>query len=132
MLNLLATLIVSAVPAPPGAYSACPDPTPAAQVEAGECGQVAPVDLWYRMSRFAEPDPGSAGAGPARRAQAKHSASSCDAPGAPAQVSSLSIPPVALFALPTLLPLHVPSHFDGDARDLPARAIAPPERPPRD
>src|SRR3954471_17399882 len=104
MLNLLATLIVSAIPAPPGAYSACPAPTPAAQVEAGECGQVAPLDLWYRMSRFAEPDPGTAGAGPARRAHTNHSAPSCDAPGAPAPVSSPSIPPAALFALPTLLP----------------------------
>jgi hypothetical protein len=131
MLNLLATLLVTALPAPAGAYSACPDPTPPVQVEAGECGQAAPVDLWYRMSRFAEPDPGSAGAGPARRAQANHTALSCSAPGAPAPVSPPSVPPAALFALPTLLPLHVPSHFDGDARDLPARAIAPPERPPR-
>ena len=131
MLNLLAILVVTALPATPGAtpgaYSACPAPAPPA---ADECDAVAPLDLWYRMSRFAEPEPGSAGAGPARRTQASRVVS-CDAPTAPPQVSPPNVPPVALFALPTLLPLHVPSHFDADARDLPARALAPPERPPR-
>jgi len=130
MLTLFATLLVSALPAQPGAYSACPDQTPET-AEVGECGMAAPLDLWYRMSRFAEPEPGSAGAGPARRAQTNRGVPSCDAPQAPAQVSPPQLSPVALFALPTLLPLHVPSHFDADARDLPARAIAPPERPPR-
>ena len=130
MLNLLATLVISALPAQPGAYSACPDATPET-AEVGECGQTAPLDLWYRMSRFADPDPGSAGAGPARRAQANHGVPSCDAPSVPAQGSSPNIPPVALVALPTLIPLHVPSHFNADARDLPARSLAPPERPPR-
>jgi len=130
MLNLLATLVVSALPATPGAFSACPDPTQAA-ADVGECEQVAPLDLWYRMSRFADVDPGSAAAAPARRPQAHRGVASCDAPQTPAQLPSPQLPHVALFALPGLLPLHVPSHFDGDARDLPARAIAPPERPPR-
>jgi hypothetical protein len=129
MLNLLATLVVSALPA---AFSACPDATQAiADVGAGECEQVAPLDLWYRMSRFADVDPASAAAAPARRPQANRGVASCDAPQAPAQLPSSELPHVALFALPGLLPLHVPSHFDADARDLPARAIAPPERPPR-
>jgi hypothetical protein len=132
MLNLLATLLVSALPATPGAFSACPDPAPAtADVGVGECQQVAPLDLWYRMSRFADVDPGSAAAAPARRPQANRGVASCHAPQAPAQLPSSELPQVALFALPGLLPLHVPSHFDADARDLPARAIAPPERPPR-
>jgi len=132
MLNLLATLVVTALPATPGAFSACPDPMPAtADVGVGECEQVAPLDLWYRMSRFAEVDPGSAAGAPARRPQASRGAASCDAPQAPAQLPSTELPHVALFALPGLLPLHLPSHFDADARDLPARAIAPPERPPR-
>ena len=133
MLNLLATLVVSALPASPAAFSACPDPTPAsAQVDtAGECEQAAPLDLWYRMSRFADVDPGSAGGAPARRPQASRGQASCDAPQAPARISQPPAPPVALFAVPGLLPLHVPSHFDADARDLPARAVAPPERPPR-
>ena len=131
MLNLLATLVVTALPATlaatPGAFSACPDPAPPA---AAECDVGAPLNLWYRMSRFAEPEPSGAAAGPARRAQANRGVS-CEAPTAPAQLPPPNVPPVALFALPTLLPLHVPSHFDADARDLPARAIAPPERPPR-
>jgi len=129
MITLLATLLVTALPPQPGAFSACPDSTPPA-AEVGECDVVAPLDLWYRMSRFADPEPSGVAAGPARRAQANQGAS-CDAPNTPAQLSPPSVPPVALFALPTLLPLHVPSHFDADARDLPARALAPPERPPR-
>ena len=129
MLSLLATLVVTTLPSQPGGFSACPAPTPPA-AEVGECDVAAPLDLWYRMSRFADPDPASAAAGPARKTQANRGAS-CDAPKAPAQLSAPSIAPVALFALPTLLPLHVPSHFDADARDLPARALAPPERPPR-
>jgi hypothetical protein len=138
MLNLLATLLVSTLPASPAGFSACPDPTPAAAqagsdvgADVGECEQAAPLDLWYRMSRFAEVDPGSAGAAPARRPQASRGVVSADAPQTPAQISPPQAPPVALFAVPGLLPLHVPSHFDGDARALPARAIAPPERPPR-
>jgi len=130
MLSLLATLVVSTLPASP-AVSTCPDPVPPADVE---CSEVAPLDLWYRMSRFADSEPGGLAAGPARRAPANRNLdlSSCGAPQVPAQVSSPDAPtPVALFALPGLLPLHVPSHFDADARDLPARAIAPPERPPR-
>jgi len=132
MLNLLATLVVSALPAAPGAVSTCPEPAPAtADVAFGECGEVAPLDLWYRMSRFADGEPGGAAAGPARRPQTNRGVVSCDARPTPAQISAPEAPPVVLVALPTLLPLHVPRHFDGDARDLPARAIAPPDRPPR-
>jgi hypothetical protein len=132
MLNLLATLVVSALPAAPAAFSACPEPAPPATVaDAGECEETAPLDLWYRMSRFADVDPGSAGAAPSRRPQASRGVASCDAPQAPAQVPPPNAPPVALFALPGLLPLQAPSYFDADAHDLPARALAPPERPPR-
>ena len=132
MLNLLATLVVSALPASPGAVSTCPAPVPPmADVAVGECGEVAPLDLWYRMSRFAESEPGGAGGAPARRPQGNRGQAACDARPTPAPISAPQTPPVALIALPTLLPLHVPRHFDGDARDLPARAIAPPDRPPR-
>ena len=140
MLNFLATLVVSALPASSVAAATCPDPTPAtADVAFGEC-EAAPLDLWYRMSRFAESEPGGVGAGSvgsvgsveqARRLQANRGITSCDAPQVPAQISAPNLPPVALVALPTLLPLSSPMHVDGDARDLLARAIAPPERPPR-
>ena len=133
MLSLLATLVVSALPASSAAVStACPDPTPPASEAAfGECDPAAPLNLWYRMSRFAEAEPGGLAAGPARRAQTHRDVTSCEAAPVPAQFSPPQLPPVALFALPTLLPLQLPTHFDADARDLPARAIAPPERPPR-
>jgi hypothetical protein len=132
MLSLLASFVVSALPGFSAAMSTCPEPTPpASEVAFGECDQAAPLDLWYRMSRFADVDPGGLAAGPARHAQTNRSVTSCDAPPVPAQFSAPQLPPVALFALPTLLPLQLPTHFDADARDLPARAIAPPERPPR-
>jgi hypothetical protein len=130
MLNLLATLVVSALPASPGAFSACPEPTPPADVAAGACDEAAPVDLWYRMSRFADPDPGGAAADPTRRARTNRNAS-CDVPQGPAYLPAPDAPPAALFALPTLIPLEAPRDFSTGARDLPARALAPPERPPR-
>jgi hypothetical protein len=132
MLNLLATLVITTLPAWSAASATCPDPTPVtADVAFGECDQVAPLDLWYRMSRFADSDPGGLAAGPARRLPANRGVTSCDAPQVPAQVSAPQLPPLALVALPTLLPLDAPTYFDADARDLPARSIAPPERPPR-
>jgi hypothetical protein len=131
MLNLLATLVVTALPASPGAFSACPDPTPTADVAVGACDEVAPLDLWYRMSRFADPEPGGAAADSTRRPQTGRGAPSCDVPQSPAVRPAPDAPPAALFALPTLVPIEAPSDFSADARDLPARAVAPPERPPR-
>jgi len=134
MLNLLATLVVSTLPAAPGAMalSACPDVTSAsAEAAAGECGEAAPLDLWYRMSRSADVDPGAVGAGPARRLQPSRGLAACDAPQTPAQLPPPTAPPAALFALPTLLDIQTPPRFDADAHALPARALAPPERPPR-
>ena len=128
MLNLLATLLVTALPASPGAFSACPDPTPPA-VET--CDEAAPVDLWYRMSRFADQEPGGAAADSARRARADRGSPSCDVPQGPVYVPSPDAPPVALVGVPELVPPEFPTHFSADARDLPARALAPPERPPR-
>ena len=128
MLNLLASLVITALPATPGAFSACPDPAPPT---ADEC------DVG-RAARSLVPDVAVRGARAQRRrrrirpaAPRRTGVASCEAPTAPAQLPTPNVPPVALFALPTLLPLHVPSHFDADARDLPARALAPPERPPR-
>jgi hypothetical protein len=83
------------------------------------------------MSRFADVDPGGVGAGPARRHQSNPGLASCDAPQTPAQTPAPQAPPAALFALPTLLDAHAPPRFIADVHALPARAIAPPERPPR-
>jgi len=134
MLNLLATLVVSALPLPPGAAWACAAPTQASAelgASVGECDVAAPLDLWYRMSRSADADPGSVGAGSARRLKPTPGIASCDAPQTPAQWAPPQTAPVALFALPTLLAVQVRSHFDADAHALPARALAPPDRPPR-
>ena len=47
-------------------------PTPATgEAELGECADEGPFNLWYRMSRFAEPDPGGVGTAPARRSATK-------------------------------------------------------------
>jgi hypothetical protein len=146
MLNLLATLVVSTLPLPAGAVPACAAPmagsaeaaaagasaaAASAVAVAVECHVAAPLDLWYRMSRFADADPGSVGAGPARRLKPNAGMASCDAPQPQAQWSPPQTAPVALFALPSLLAAQVPSHFDADAHALPARALAPPDRPPR-
>jgi hypothetical protein len=135
MLNFLATLVVATLPTGQGALPACPDPAPASaevhEVIAGECDEAAPVDLWYRMSRFADPDPGGVGVGSTRRLQAHHNLAACDAPKVPVQLSAPQAPPAALFALPALPDIQIPLRFDADAHALPARALAPPERPPR-
>ena len=48
-------------------------PTPAGDAELGECapdeGPQRPFDLWYRMSRFAQPDPGGVGSRSRRAGQ---------------------------------------------------------------
>jgi len=46
-------------------------PTPAGDADLGECADEGPFDLWYRMSRFAQPDPGGVGSAPARRSAAR-------------------------------------------------------------
>jgi len=83
------------------------------------------------MSRFADQEAGDAAADSARRFRANRSAPSCDVPQGPVYVPSPDAPPVVLVALPELVPPEFPTHFTADARDLPARALAPPERPPR-
>jgi hypothetical protein len=49
----------------------------------------------------------------------------------PGQLWAPQPPPAALFALPALPDIQIPLRFDADAHALPARALAPPERPPR-
>ena len=133
MLTLLATLVVTALPATPGAFSACPDPMPAtADVGAGECerSRRSISGTACRASRSQipaapPPDRPPAPAGQPRRGVVPcpdRRRRSCRRPHCRTWRCS---------RCPACFPLHVPSHFDADARDLPARAIAPPERPPR-
>jgi hypothetical protein len=107
-------------------------PTPATGEDAlGECAYEGPLDLWYRMSRFAEPDPGAVGTAPARRAVVKISGSSYGAPHDASQRTAPDAPQIALFAVPALAPIDGAPDFSPDARGPTARPIAPPERPPR-
>ena len=106
-------------------------PTPAGKAELGECADEGPLDLWYRMSRFAEPDPGGVGTAPARRSVTKITGSSYGAPHDASSRPGPDAPQVALFALPALPPADGVPDFSSDARGPTARPIAPPERPPR-
>ena len=107
-------------------------PTPAGDADLGECADEGPFDLWYRMSRFAQPDPGGVGSAPARRsAAAKITGSSYGAPHDVSPRTGPDAPQLALFALPALPPTGGTPDFSPDARGPTARPIAPPERPPR-
>ena len=78
-------------------------PTPATGEDAlGECAYEGPLDLWYRMSRFAEPDPGAVGTAPARRSAIKISGSSYGVPHDASQRTAPDAPQMALFAVPAL------------------------------
>ena len=106
-------------------------PTPAGDAELGECANEGPFDLWYRMSRFAEPDPGGVGTAPARRTATKIISSSYGAPHDATPRTAPDGPQLALFAVPALPPADGALDFSTDARGPAARPIAPPERPPR-
>jgi hypothetical protein len=106
-------------------------PTPAGDADLGECANDGPFDLWYRMSRFAEPDPGGVGTAPARRSVIKISSSSYGAPHDANPRTAPDAPQLALFAVPALPPTDGALDFSTDARGPTARPIAPPERPPR-
>jgi hypothetical protein len=106
-------------------------PTSSGSAELGECANEGPFDLWYRMSRFAEPDPGGVGTAPARRSVTKIVSSSYGAPHDANPRTAPDAPQLALFAVPALPPTDGVPDFSTDARGPAARPIAPPERPPR-
>jgi hypothetical protein len=160
---LLASLVVSLLPAMPSASVTCAEapascdgawllaapaqaaegpvdyatpaevecPTPPGDGQVGTCDPT-PLDLWYRVSRLPESESGGTTIAPARRARGGSLASSCGAP--PPDAGHFAPPaaqPLALYALPTLLADSTPLTLTPDARVLPARALAPPDRPPR-
>jgi hypothetical protein len=106
-------------------------PTPAGDAALGECADEGPFDLWYRMSRFAEPDPGGVGTAPARRSTTKIANAAYGAPHDVPPRTAPDAPQMALFAVPALPPTDGAPEFSTDARGPAARPIAPPERPPR-
>ena len=111
----------------------CPAPPEAPALPSwasGECSE-PPLNLWYRVSRFpdSEQQPESLVPAP-RRARRNRGISS----GGPQDVGHWSAPdvqPLALFALPGFLSSGARNHSDVSSRTIPARALAPPDRPPR-
>jgi hypothetical protein len=108
----------------------CPTAPDAPAVATGECSE-PPLNLWYRVSRFpdSEQPPGSLVAAP-RRAHGNRGITS----GGPQDVGHWSAPdvqPVALFALPGVAPTGARTPSDISSRTIPARVLAPLDRPPR-
>jgi hypothetical protein len=110
----------------------CPTPPEAAPVATGECSEPPILNLWYRVSRSpdSEAPTGSLAAAP-RRTRAVHLVAAGGAPDPGAHLSSPQLQPLALVALPGLVPGAGRDLHDVSTRAIPARALAPPDRPPR-
>jgi hypothetical protein len=109
----------------------CPaPPQPPAVAASGECSE-PPVNLWFRVSRFPESElpAGRLSPGTARRAHGANVVTG----GLPdvGFLQKLNIQPIALHALPALYPTASRRRDEGRTQILPARALAPPDRPPR-
>ena len=111
----------------------CPTPPEAAPDDSsasGECSE-PPLNLWYRVSRFPESELPAGRLAPAasRRARGRTAVTA----GLPdvGQISKLTVQPIALQALPALFPTAARRQDEGRTQILPARALAPPDRPPR-
>ena len=108
----------------------CPTMPDAPALATGECSE-PPLNLWYRVSRFpdSEQPPGSLVAAP-RRAHGNRGITSGGAPDV-GHWSAPDLQPVALFALPGIVSTGARNHSDISSRTIPARVLAPPDRPPR-
>jgi hypothetical protein len=111
----------------------CPTPPEAPaqpSVASGECSE-PPLNLWYRVSRFPDSEQPTGSLVPAaHRAQSNRGVSSSGAQDV-GHWSAPDLQPLALFALPGLVPTGARNHSDVSSRTIPARALAPPDRPPR-
>ena len=105
---------------------------PAAEVAAlaTECDEVS-LDFWYRVSRLPDGETGSLV--PLRHGRGGRVHSACGAPPDRGQISASQpqVQPLALFALPGLMIIDAPADLRAETRRLPARVLAPPDRPPR-
>jgi hypothetical protein len=107
-----------------------PEPPAEPPVASGECSE-PPLNLWYRVSRFPDSELPTGSLVPApRRAQSNRGVSSGGAPDV-GHWSAPDLQPLALFALPGLVSIYAQNHSDISSRTIPARALAPPDRPPR-
>jgi hypothetical protein len=107
-----------------------PEPPALPSLASGECSE-PPLNLWYRVSRFPDSERPPESLVPApRRARSTHGISS----GGAQDVGHWSAPdvqPLALFGLPGFVATGTRTHSDISSRTIPARALAPPDRPPR-
>jgi hypothetical protein len=110
----------------------CPTPPEApTTIASGECSEPPVLDLWYRVSRSPDSElpPGSLAPAP-RRARPGRSLSAGGAPDV-GHLSAPDVQPLALCALPGLAPATARNRADLTTGAIIARAIAPPDRPPR-
>jgi hypothetical protein len=110
----------------------CPTPPEApAAIASGECEEPPALDLWYRVSRSPDSELPAGSLAPApRRARGGRGLTAGGAPD-PGHLSAPDVQPLALVALPGLVPATGRDFADVTRREIPARALAPPDRPPR-
>jgi hypothetical protein len=106
-------------------------PTPPGEIASSECDSPTPLYRWYGFSRVTDGDANNPSLSAAPR-RARPTAAFSGAPSQPAHVVvRAAAQPVALFALPGLAIAASRDDFPTDSHLLPARALAPPDRPPR-
>jgi hypothetical protein len=114
----------------------CPEPPqPPALTPSGECSEAPAVALnffWYRVSRYPESELPAGRLAPTSGSRRAHAAKTIRG-GLPdaGQITKLTVQPIALTALPALFPAASRRLDDTSTQALPARALAPPDRPPR-
>jgi hypothetical protein len=111
----------------------CPSPPEAPaqpSVASGECSE-PPLNLWYRISRFPDSEQPPGSLVPASRGARSNHALSSNGARDVGHWSAPDVQPLALFALPGLAPSDARDRSDVSSRAVPARALAPPDRPPR-
>ncbi|HXT95648.1 MAG TPA: hypothetical protein VN853_05065, partial [Polyangia bacterium] len=105
---------------------------PADSSASGECSE-PPLVFFYRyfVSRSPESEAPTGTLAPApRRARASHGVSARGIQDV-GHLSAPDLQPLALVALPALLPGSGRNLREASTRVIPARALAPPDRPPR-
>jgi len=105
----------------------CEGPATEAAALASECDEVS-LDFWYRVSRF--PD-GETGSLVPRHGRGSRVNAAFGVPPDRGQISAPQLQPLALFAVPGLTITETHADLRAETRRLPARVLAPPERPPR-
>ncbi len=108
----------------------CPEPPqPAPVLASGECSET-PAAFWYRVSRYPESELPAGRLAPSTR-RAHHAGAVTGGLPDVGHFTKLATQPIALVALPALFPAASRRLDHTWAQALPARALAPPDRPPR-